>query len=282
MDMTLKKNSPGSEWLYIKLYTGVKTADIILEEAVSPLLKKLQKRELIKKWFFIRYHDPAPHLRIRFELSDPDSFSKVLAIIKDYLKEHTESRELSNFVLDTYQREIKRYGEATIEDAEFLFWKNSNSVLYEHLHFNDEEKIIVSFFYIDKILDYIGLSILEKLDWIKEFNIAFKHEFKADKKLNSQLDRKYRSFVPKYFEFVNSKEYVPFKECIHISIHESEKILQSILKHYSGPLQNFFQSIFHMNINRMFVSNQRMFEMIIYDYLFRYYKSIAFKIDSQK
>ncbi|WP_410494870.1 hypothetical protein [Chryseobacterium sp. CH25] len=27
----------------------------------------------------------------------------------------------------------------------------------------------------------------------------------------------------------------------------------------------------------MFVSNQRLFEMIIYDYLYRYYKSLVFR-----
>jgi hypothetical protein len=32
-----------------------------------------------------------------------------------------------------------------------------------------------------------------------------------------------------------------------------------------------------MNINRLFVSNQRLFEMVIYDYLLRYYKMRVFK-----
>ncbi|WP_409514659.1 lantibiotic dehydratase C-terminal domain-containing protein [Chryseobacterium sp.] len=45
----------------------------------------------------------------------------------------------------------------------------------------------------------------------------------------------------------------------------------------SAPLSKFFQSIFHMHINRMFISDQRLFEMVIYDYLFRYYKTQAFK-----
>jgi hypothetical protein len=31
-----------------------------------------------------------------------------------------------------------------------------------------------------------------------------------------------------------------------------------------------------MSINRMFISDQRLFETIIYDYLVRYYKALAF------
>ncbi|WP_394337826.1 lantibiotic dehydratase C-terminal domain-containing protein [Chryseobacterium pennae] len=42
-------------------------------------------------------------------------------------------------------------------------------------------------------------------------------------------------------------------------------------------LQSLIQSILHMNMNRLFVSNQRLFEMIIYDYLLRDYKTELFK-----
>lgn len=281
MQEIIRNFAPGSEWLYIKLYTGIKTADIILEEAITPLIQELQNDNLIKKWFFIRYNDPKSHLRIRFELSDPDHFSKVLALIKDSLKDHMDSGEISDLVLDTYKREIERYGETTTEDAEFLFWKSSDHILHEYLHFDDEEKIMVSLFYIDTTLEYLGLPVQKKLDWIKEFDRAFKQEFKADKRLNSELDKKYRAFASKYDEFTHADEYLPFREHIITNISNSTDVLQHVLKYYSGPAQNFFQSIFHMNINRMFVSSQRLFEMIIYDYLFRCYKKLAFKSDSK-
>lgn len=277
MQEIIRKFAPGSEWLYIKLYTGMKTADIILEEALRPLVQELQSENLIKKWFFIRYTDPKPHLRIRFELSEPDSFSKVLTLIKVSLKDHIDSGEISGFVLDTYQREIERYGGVTIEDAEFLFWKNSDDILHEYLHFDDEEKIIVSLFYIDTTLQYLGLSVQEKLDWIREFDRAFKHEFKADKRLNTVLGKKYRVFVSKYYEFTDTDEYLPFREYVITNVNNCSEVLQHVLKYYSKPTQIFFQSIFHMNINRMFVSNQRRFEMVIYDYLLRYYKNLSFK-----
>ncbi|WP_228407545.1 MULTISPECIES: thiopeptide-type bacteriocin biosynthesis protein [Chryseobacterium] len=268
---------PGSEWLYIKIYTGVKTADIILEEAVIPLLQELREKNLIKKWFFIRYNDPRIHLRLRFELSDPNHFTKVLSLVNVYLEEYRDSGEITEFIIDVYQREIERYGEATMEKAEFLFWKSSESLLYEYLHFDDEEKIMVSIYYIDKILECLGLSIQEKLNWIKEFDIAFKQEFNADKKLNSALDKKYRMFIQNYSEFIDSAEYESFRQYIITNIRDTKEILKDIEKYYSAPLQGFFRSIFHMHINRMFVSNQRVFEMIIYDYLFRYYKTLVFK-----
>ncbi|WP_428145917.1 thiopeptide-type bacteriocin biosynthesis protein [Chryseobacterium joostei] len=272
---------PGSEWLYIKIYTGIKTADIILEEAVKPLLQNFQQEKLIKKWFFIRYSDPRSHLRVRFELSDSSHFNKIFTLINEYLKEYIDSGEISGIILDTYQREIERYGKDTIGQAEFLFWKSSSSILNEYLHFDDEDKIIISLFYIDTLLECIGLESFVKLDWVKKDNLAFKHEFNADKKLNSQLDKKYRTFILKYSEFLQSDDYMAFRNNIITELRESEKELKYIMEYYQGSVHGFFQSIFHMYINRMFISNQRLFEMVIYDYLFRYYKSLVFKNNPQ-
>lgn len=272
----IRKFIPGSEWLYVKIYTGVKTADVILDEALVPLLQKLQEEDLIKKWFFIRYYDPRVHLRLRFELSDLNNFSRVVSLINNSLQEYRDSGEVSECIIDVYRREIERYGGATMEEAELLFYKSSESVLYEYLHFDDEEKIMVCLYYIDKVLEYLGLSMEEKLNWIHEFNFAFKQEFNADKKLNTQLDKKYRIFITKYQEFIELEDYISFRSAILNNIHESKEALQHI-KHHSNSLQRFFSSVFHMHINRMFVSNQRLFEMIVYDYLFRYYKSLAFR-----
>ncbi|WP_292009068.1 thiopeptide-type bacteriocin biosynthesis protein, partial [Chryseobacterium sp.] len=168
-----RKFIPGSEWLYLKIYTGVKTADLILEEAVQPLVEYLQENNYISKWFFIRYNDPKPHLRVRFRLNNINDYDKILNKINESLKEYIESDEISNIVIDTYNREIERYGENTIEEAETLFCINSEFTL-QCVHYDDEEKIIVSLFYIDEVLSKLNLSTEEKLNWIKDFNIAFK------------------------------------------------------------------------------------------------------------
>lgn len=274
--MIERKFIPGSEWLYLKIYTGIKTSDIILEEAVQPLVEYFQENDFISKWFFIRYNDPKSHLRVRFKLNNTNDYGKILNEINESLKEYIESGEISNILIDTYNREIERYGENTIEEAETLFYINSEFTL-QCLHYDDEEKIIVSLFYIDEVLSKLNLSPEEKLNWIKDFNTAFKQEFNADKKLNSQLDKKYREFKQRYLDFIQSEEFSEERNFIIFNVEESNLALHNVIKHNETPtleisLQSFFQSIFHMNINRLFVSNQRLFEMVIYDYLLRYYK----------
>ncbi|WP_294269753.1 thiopeptide-type bacteriocin biosynthesis protein [uncultured Chryseobacterium sp.] len=279
--MMKRKFNPGSEWLYLKIYTGVKTADLILKESIESLVLFLENRNYIFKWFFIRYNDPKPHLRVRFLLTCTEIYNEVLKSIAASLQDFVESGEISNIVIDSYNREIERYGENTMEDTETLFHRNTKLTL-QFLHCNDEEKIIVSLFLIDQILDKINLTVHQKLKWIGNFNKGFKKEFNADKKLNFQLDKKYREFKPVYFEFLQIDQFSEERNAIISNIEESDFELKNIVHQYQNnslgvTVQDFFQSIFHMHINRLFISNQRLFEMIIYDYLLRYYKMTAFQ-----
>lgn len=278
--MENRKFGPGTEWLYLKIYTGIKTSDLILEETIQSLTEYFRENNYISKWFFIRYHDPKSHLRIRFYLNNTEDYPNVLKKINEELQEFVDSGEISNISIETYSREIERYGKNTIEDAETLFYKNSEFTLL-CLPYDDEDKIIFSIFYMNEILDKLNLEIQEKLTWIRNFNGAFKEEFNADKNLNSQLDKKYRKFKLKLIDFIESDEFSDERNAIISHVEECVSVLQNMLRHHQNqsleiPLQSFFQSIFHMNINRLFVSNQRLFEMVIYDYLLRYYKSMSF------
>ena len=281
---TTRKFAPGSGWLYLKIYTGIKTADIILEEVIKPLTEHFEQEKKISKWFFIRYNDPKSHLRLRCELTNSENKDRILAQIHESFKNYIDSGEISNCIIDTYNRELERYGAHTMVFAEELFYQNSRFTL-ECLQFDDEEKIMTAIFQIDQLLDKINLSINEKLEWIKDFNQGFKKEFNADKKLNSQLDKKYREFRPKYLDFLQSDEFLEDRNAVVFNIEGGNSALQNIIFYEQNQsleisFQDFFQSIFHMNINRLFVSNQRLFEMVIYDYLLRYYKTKAF-IDSE-
>ncbi|WJJ98530.1 thiopeptide-type bacteriocin biosynthesis protein [Elizabethkingia anophelis] len=279
--MEIKKRFvPGDHWLYLKIYTGIKTADIILEEVINPLTISLLDDKSISYWFFIRYHDPEPHLRIRLYINDLQNYYNTLNKLTLTLEKHIDSEEISNIVNDTYIRELERYGETTIPYAETLFHYSSLLSL-NFLWANDEEKIMVILFYIDQLLSQIGLSINQKLEWIKDYNESFKEEFNANKSLNQQLDKKYRAFYPKFQDFLLSSESKEFRDVILENLHLSNDALENICNSYdkeANPrtLQFFFQSIFHMAINRMFISEQRLFEMISLNHLHRYYKKLDY------
>lgn len=272
--MIERKFIPGSEWLYLKIYTGVKTSDVILQEIITSISDMIEEK-LIIKWFFIRYSDPKHHLRLRFHLADVSKYKIVLTKLNQSLRDFIDSGEIANIVIDSYTREIERYGELTIEYAEELFYKNSVLVI-NFIEYDDEEKIMVSMFYFDRILSDLELSNEDKIKLVSRLNKSFKAEFNADKKFNSQLDKKFRMFKPKYAEFITSIEFSEIRNLIISNISttslyiEGSVICQNKITIFSQP--NFFESIYHMHINRTFISNQRLFEMIVYDYLNRYYK----------
>ena len=57
---------PGSDWLYAKVYCGASTADRVLREAIGPVVRGALERGDAAHWFFLRYADPAHHVRVRF------------------------------------------------------------------------------------------------------------------------------------------------------------------------------------------------------------------------
>jgi thiopeptide-type bacteriocin biosynthesis protein len=274
--MTIRKFNPGTEWVFLKIYTGIKTSDLVLEDIIIPLVKNFNENNLINKWFFIRYHDPKSHLRVRIHLTDIDHYGFIIKSINDKIKILTNSGEIYKIVIDTYKPEIERYGEKTIEFAEELFHKSSELIL-NFLDFDDEEKIMVTMFYIDQILTQIKLSNRKKLDWIGHSNDFFKKEFNSNKNLNRQLSKKYVNFKPNYYNFINLNGYEELKNKMILNIEQSRTSLSGIISEQKEiKLAVFLQSIFHMHINRIFISNQRLFEMIVYDYLVRHYKSMNY------
>lgn len=286
-DMEIKRSFlPGNHWVYLKIYTGIKTADLILEKVIQPLTDLFLEEHKVNRWFFIRYRDPASHIRLRLSLNSPEHYHHILTQLVAGMEKYVDSGEISNIVNDTYIREIERYGETTMSHAETLFWHNSLLTL-QFLWAEDEDKLIIIMFYIDQLLSGINLPVAQKLAWIKDYNQYFKEEFRADKKLNRQLDKKYRMFFPKFSEFLQSSEFTEIREQILTNIASSKKELAEIVTEYKNSpepksLQIFFQSIFHMAINRLFISEQRLFEMVVYDYLHRYYKTLNYQATAAK
>lgn len=122
--------SPGSGWLYAKIYCGESTADRVLRDAIAPVVREAQARGDISQWFFIRYRDPEPHLRVRFCGEPGGLLAHVLPALDRALAPLVAIGAARKLVLDTYDREIERYGgDRGIELVERIFWRDSEAVL---------------------------------------------------------------------------------------------------------------------------------------------------------
>jgi thiopeptide-type bacteriocin biosynthesis protein len=123
-----RRYQPGGEWLYGKLYSGMERHDEVLADRLPVLLAQLPAT--VDRWYFIRYGDPEPHLRLRFH-GTPDELNKVLLpALHDWAERLRGERLARRLVLDTYDPELVRYGGPdAIGRAEEAFAADSAAVL---------------------------------------------------------------------------------------------------------------------------------------------------------
>lgn len=274
----------GSEWLYYKIYTGVRTADIVLLEKLQPIILQLKRERLISEWFFIRYKDNDEHLRIRFLINNSKNLSKVIAKMYPVLNAMLEENLVWKIETDTYKREIERYGENTMIDSEFLFWQDSEMILdylkIKPCFIKDEIQLLFSFYAIDSFLNLFSLNNLEKLDLMNELQLSFKQEFNADKVLKNEMNKQYRELFQDINDVLTENAQNHFPEIFKIVQDKKTKISDTIVlikEKLEISVSTFLISHIHMMINRQYTSKQRMYELIIYDQLYRYYKMNEYK-----
>lgn len=276
--------SLGSEWVYFKIYSGYKITDVILLEYLKEKIAFLVSENIIKKWFFIRYNDPDSHIRIRFQVSKTDDVFYVIKELNLIFEDVLHKNFIWKVQNDIYLREIERYGSKTMEDSETLFYYDSEMILnylsLKNGFKNDKTQLLFSFLSIDSFLDAFSLSPSEKLALLDDMQQGFKKEFNATKVLKSQLDKHYRELEKQISTTMNddkSYELSPLYEIIEQKSSKIKPIVESIKENLEINLNSFLSSHIHMMINRQFTSRQREYETLIYDHLYRYYKTCNFK-----
>jgi thiopeptide-type bacteriocin biosynthesis protein len=119
---------PGGDWLYAKVYAAEHSHETVLAEWLPRLVEELSTG--IDRWFFIRYRDPEPHLRIRLH-GDPHALrTHVLPAVADWVAELRAARLARTLTVDTYDPESERYGGTeALQAAETVFRADSEAVL---------------------------------------------------------------------------------------------------------------------------------------------------------
>jgi len=257
---------PGDKWLYLKIYVGKFSANGIITQVFYPIGKKLIKEGKCTKWFFIRYHDPNHHLRFRLELTDVSYLMEVLLDIIESINGYIKSNIIWKIQIDTYNREIERYGKERMIMSEELFYENSMIVSQILLKVSDEKQHLI--YAITIILD-----LLEKLDGFDgktflSYNTSqYKKEFKVNAKTQKHLKLKYKEIQDELEKFrldIGASEIIrlniPFRDKV-TNYYKAEKKRESF--------NLFLSSHIHMFVNRLFSERQREFELVVYEFSYR-------------
>lgn len=286
--MTRRYFIPGSEWLYAKLYTGPKTAERLLTGYIHPLLEEWMTKGQINRYFFLRYGDPEFHLRLRLHIKDDAAcLAAVLERLHNLFSECMEAGLLSNVTYDTYQREIERYGIATIELSESLFCIDSRHILrlLAALARDDEAdpdtlRWQLSLRLVDDWLAAFNYDIEGKVKLMSLLSESFRREFGMTQRIfTKQINDKYRKLkgqINASFDLADPSmsRYASLLRERHSEIAGAlPSLLEALGTQESPDRDALIRSYIHMTMNRMFRSRNRTFELVIYDFLLRYYKS---------
>jgi thiopeptide-type bacteriocin biosynthesis protein len=286
---TKRRFSLGSEWLYFKIYCGVRSADKILTEVIKPVSEELKADGKIDKWFFIRYNDPDFHLRVRFHLTDITQVGHIIQTFNQYADQYMEGGTIWKIQNDTYNREIERYGSTSMEITETMFYHDSAAVVNMISTIQNDERENFRWMWaiksVDELLKSFGISLDHRFEIMDSLRESFAVEFNSNKLLKVQLDSKYRQYRAKLDKWLSNdgllledpdelqaiRALFERSRCMVPLVHEINNLNKQ------GDLEitmaNLLGSLIHMIVNRVITSQPRLHEMIIYDFMSRLYKS---------
>ncbi|MDB4926552.1 lantibiotic dehydratase [Mucilaginibacter sp.] len=279
-----RKFIPSSEWLYFKIYCGPATAEIILKENILTFINKHEVKAF-KKFFFIRFSDQSNHIRIRFLNVDSNKQSalqiKFIAIFQKLVADNV----VEKIVLDTYSRELERYGPDLINESESIFYNDSVAVLKFISLLEDESseqyRMLFALRGIDMLLDDFQLTLVNKAALLKQMFLSYFKEFGESPQLQKQLNEKYRQNQKMIFSHMDEANDIinEIEEAVSVFQNRSKMnkpVIENIKFKLNGAdlkLYDLLGSYLHMFMNRLFINNQRKCELVIYLFLERYYTS---------
>jgi thiopeptide-type bacteriocin biosynthesis protein len=278
-----RKFIPGDEWLYIKVYAGISMQEKLLKSEIYEVVVTLYKEKIIDKFFFIKYTDSdGRHLRLRFHLKNSQDFPVIINLVNDRLGNAVQNRAIFKITIDTYSRELERYGAENIEDVETIFSINSGDIL--QMFFKAPQALNENWLgcikLMDDFLNQIDLDLTEKHRIFEDSFIFYLNSLGKDNTARASLKEKYREHAAKIGKIIFSDTATINEEVVFPEREQQKRAIQNIrercLNNPSLPLlEEIVRSIIHMFCNRYFSSNQNTYELVIYYMMSNFYKSQA-------
>jgi thiopeptide-type bacteriocin biosynthesis protein len=253
---------PGNEWLYFEIYCHQSRSNYVLQEIGTFILPRLKGK--VENWFYIRYSDPADHIRFRVKLKDQNDSGTILHIVNQVIAPLIDSGLVSDFQIKPYRPELERYGYSRIILAEKCF--NVSSKLAIHLisrHEDANELYAITMMLIQNVWFKTGLSGDQQLLFADKMAAYFSAEMNMGPEGFKIINRHYKAFDTLVSQ-------------LHISKLTLEK-MKAFEKYYTRCLalcnakeqEKMTSDLLHMHINRLFSADQRLHEYLFYYYLGR-------------
>jgi lantibiotic biosynthesis protein len=239
---------PGSDWLYLKMYGPRSGEDELLVGPVRSLCHEIHDSQIADKWFFVRYADPRPHLRLRFHGS-PQQLTEVLfPRLCGWASDLVAEGRCLDFAFDTYEREVGRYGgPAAMGIAEELFATDSRAVVELLSCVPMVDRMILGVVAVDDLLDSLCVDESARVAWLKHAVNSRKEtgaEYRAMRDLLVSALRDPSQLGVSVREALADRRAAVSCIAARLGQLDTDEVL-------SQPLSKLYDSYVHMHFNRL-------------------------------
>ncbi len=281
--------APGSEWLYLKIYAGTASADQILTQTLGPVLEELVQGGTADRWFFLRYADPDHHLRVRLHGAPKALRDNALPALTDALNPHLDAGTVWKVALDTYDREIERYGgDAGIVLAEQIHAADSEAVLQVLGMFDDQDTGLdarwkLCLYATDRLLADAGLTLPQRREWAKNGAAGYRREYPNAPHLESGIAGRWRverAGLTALLDDAADHPYEPARQVFRERSERARPLLAELAdRDRRGILtvspSTLLYSFNHLHAIRLLRSAARTHELVLHSFLDRHYAGLA-------
>lgn len=259
------KYLPGEEWFYLKLYCSRGSMLKIIRKEILLLLNDLHSKGYVKRFHYLYYMDPSPHIRLRLKVTSEYTQN----ILMDWTKSLLDRSILKKVSYDTFYPELGRYGgEALYSTCEYYFMISS-LIAIDFLNSNKEVTKI------DKILNIIHFMRILGLDYNSQFNLLDKRfEYTEYRNEFNDIKKDVRNNLINFKKVLISEEYIVKQDSFSDIKFDttSRKLLWDELEFKnSNEKERIIFSLIHLHINRLLINNEEELELM---YLIRHSLSV--------
>lgn len=282
---TTRNFLPGDEWIYFKIYVPYTQLIKTITHISTYLNSELTFENSL--FFFLPFKDPEFHIRLRIKIIDTHLKRQVLDNLLYIIKNEIN---VSKLVIDTYQRELERYGNENIDFVEQIFC--TDSIYVANLHYlngliNKSSFPLMVMHDIDTILTSMQFNLQDKMNFCASVAYGYAIEFNVKKgnelyQLIQQSIQENRAVINQILEESLPESLFDTLEHFHYALQlvaNFRSELNEICKKHKNQLNSnpenhqIIQSIVHMHCIRCFYLKPRENELFIYNALSQYYKS---------
>jgi thiopeptide-type bacteriocin biosynthesis protein len=250
---------PGSEWLYVKWYVVSQREEELIAGHLMEILHQAQQQGWAQVSYFIRFADPAPHLRLRFCGEPAKLVSELLPWLHRVASQCMQEGTLSKMVIESYEPELERYGgPALMPLAEHFFAADSRAAAHwTSLQYQGQMNLTLDMIAVISVIDIFenfGLAQEEQLRWLEDI---------VSRRQHLDLFRLHRKEYLQYADpragFAGLRDHPDAGSILPLLQHRAQPLrryAEAVHRdHAAGTLtnelQNLVQSVIHMHLNRL-------------------------------